>query len=67
MMRYQKIVAVLMTFLVLLNVSACARSIQDDLQSSSEETHEEQSEVKEAKSVLPNSWKMEQFVIAVFD
>ena len=35
MMRYQKIVAVLMTFLVLLNVSACARTgIQDDLQSS---------------------------------
>ena len=67
MMRYQKIVAVLMTFLVLLNVSACARSIQDDLQSSSEEAHEEQSEVKEAKSVLPNSWKMEQFVIAGFD
>lgn len=46
MMRYQKIIAVLMTFLVLLNVSACARSIQDD---------------------LPNSWKMEQFVIAGFD
>ena len=67
MMRYQKIVSVLMTFLVLLNVSACARSIQDDLQSSSEEAHEEQSEVKEAKSVLPNSWKMEQFVIAGFD
>lgn len=62
-----KIIAVLMTFLILLNVSACARSIQDDLQSSSEETHEEQSEVKEAKSVLPNSWKMEQFVIAGFD
>lgn len=67
MMRYQKIVSVLMTFLVLLNVSACARSIQDDLQSSSEEAHEEQSEAKEAKSVLPNSWKMEQFVIAGFD
>lgn len=67
MMRYQKIIAVLMTFLVLLNVSACARSIQDDLQSSSEEAHEEQSEVKEAESVLPNSWKVEQFVIAGFD
>ena len=67
MMQYQKIIAVLMTFLILLNVSACARSIQDDLQSSSEEAHEEQSEAKEAKSVLPNSWKMEQFVIAGFD
>ncbi|MBS5138509.1 MAG: hypothetical protein KHY90_09035 [Clostridium sp.] len=68
MMRYQKIIAVLMTFLVLLNVSACARTgIQDDLQSSSEEVHEEQSEVKEAESVLPNSWKMDQFVIAGFD
>lgn len=64
MMRYQKIIAVLMTFLVLLNVSACARSIQDDLQSSSEEAHEEQSEIRD---VLPNSWKMEQFVIAGFD
>lgn len=50
-----------MTFLILLNVSACARSIQDDLQSSSEEAHEEQSEVKEAESVLPNSWKMDQY------
>lgn len=67
MMRYQKIIAVLMTFFVLLNVSACARSIQHDLQSSSEEAHEEQSEVKEAESVLPNSWKVEQFVIAGFD
>lgn len=66
-MQYQKIVVVLMTFLVLLNVSACTRSIQDDLQSSSEKVHEEQSEAKEAKSVLPNSWKMEQFVIAGFD
>lgn len=58
MMRYQKIVSVLMTFLVLLNVSACARSIQDDLQSSSEEAHEEQSEAKEAKSILqiPGRW-----------
>lgn len=64
MMRYQKIIAVLMTFLVLLNVSACARSIQDDLQSSLEETHEEQSEIKD---VLPNSWKVEQFVIVGFD
>lgn len=67
MMRYQKIIAVLMTFLVLLNVSACARSIQNDLQSSSEEAHEKQSEVKETESVLPNSWKVEQFVIAGFD
>lgn len=67
MMQYQKIIAVLMTFLILLNVSACARSIQDDLQSSSEEAHEEQSEIKETESVLPNSWKVEQFVIAGFD
>mgnify|MGYP000327944699 CR=1 FL=1 len=58
MMRYQKIIAVLMTFLVLLNVSACARSVQDDLQSSSEEAHEEQSEIKETESILPNSWKL---------
>ena len=43
-----------MTFLILLNVSACTRSIQDDLQSSSEEVNEEQSEAKEAKTVLPN-------------
>ena len=32
-----------------------------------EEAHEEQSEIKETESVLPNSWKVEQFVIAGFD